>query len=553
MRCIHTWVWRGLGLVSLLIFLSFLWIGLHEWWSWQALKRGNLTASSQAAQRALPVLQFWSVLTWQKLPDVEVAKSATELLTAVPDVMSQLPKSIDKTNTPPGQTPSATLKVIVSPYIPLLTRITTNLPQTWFIKQMISDTQLSLLGQLQSLLPLIEKDLFADSQTWVVLFQNNQELRATGGFTGSLALVTVDQGSVIKIQVLDIYQPDGQFTGFIQPPPGVAEYLSEGKGWRLPDLNWSPDFPQSAMLLQNYLQAVGYSDIKGIVAVNLDVAQQIVSVTGDIYLPDYQTTITHENVAAVLRQNREEFFPGSIAKQQLLSLFVTQLKLAIQHLSPEKQLSILQVMKQSVIRKDLQFWAANADLQQFLRRVGASGELPSSQAIDFYLFPVESNVGINKANQAIDRDYVLNLDETNGEFIITFNNRNHAPTLVSSTSALAQANNMHYVNYQRVLIKPETQVRSVTFNGQPLSWREDLITTSQGESLKQLGFLLVVAENNQSQVRIELSYPSLTPSSTVLLGKQSGIDQVPTTLVLLDKNQKFDLQQDHITRSESAL
>lgn len=56
------------------------------------------------------------------------------------------------------------------------------------------------------------------TKTYLVLLQNNMELRATGGFIGSFALITFENGKLIDANVFDVYSADGQLKGYVAPP-----------------------------------------------------------------------------------------------------------------------------------------------------------------------------------------------------------------------------------------------------------------------------------------------------------------------------------------------
>ncbi|MCX6705358.1 MAG: DUF4012 domain-containing protein, partial [Candidatus Woesebacteria bacterium] len=55
------------------------------------------------------------------------------------------------------------------------------------------------------------------SKTYLVLFENNMELRPTGGFIGSFGLVTFDGGRLSDLTVNDVYSADGQLNGHVEP------------------------------------------------------------------------------------------------------------------------------------------------------------------------------------------------------------------------------------------------------------------------------------------------------------------------------------------------
>lgn len=124
--------------------------------------------------------------------------------------------------------------------------------------------------------------LMTGNHRLVVLLQNSDELRATGGFMGSYAVIELNEGVIHQLHVQDIYVPDGQFTGFVTAPPGAAEYLSSGKGLRLPDSNWYPDFPTSAQSVMQFFALGKETQIKTIVAINVEVVEELLNITGPI-------------------------------------------------------------------------------------------------------------------------------------------------------------------------------------------------------------------------------------------------------------------------------
>ena len=83
------------------------------------------------------------------------------------------------------------------------------------------------------------------NNTFIVLLQNNWELRPSGGFMGSYALVQFENNVLKDISVQDIYVPDGQIQGHVNPPKPVLQAFQQGF-WRLRDANWDPDFQKSA-------------------------------------------------------------------------------------------------------------------------------------------------------------------------------------------------------------------------------------------------------------------------------------------------------------------
>lgn len=508
------------------------WVLIWSSRSWHAIQTGNLPAAGQNATRALPVVTAARKLTFDQVPDLVVAHQVLWLLSHLPQTTIQLGQSLELS---PGET-TPTVAVVIEPTLTAWEHITQELPRTWWIKHLLPPTLTE--SQLEKAPSAIEvvRAVTQGPQTWLLVFQNTQELRATGGFMGSVAFVTLQDGSITNIDVQDIYQPAGQLDEYIEPPAAVAQYLAGGKGWHLTDANWSPDFPQTAQTILSMLSKSGYPPVAGVIAINLDMVEHLLELTGPVTLPDYQTTVTSHNVAEVLRSTRSDFFAGSLAKQQLLADFMTHLKHAVLTIPLQKQKDlIIEVLRQAQ-HKNIQIYAVNPAVQTALGQQHWAGELLPATSFKGTVSPrlmvgvVESNVGINKANQAVTRSLQLEVETQATSIDIKFSNQNQAKDRPMLSPQTQGARHLHYVNYQRLYVLPETAVTSIQYQGQPISWDEQLVTTSTGQTLKELGFLVVVEEQTTTHLKLTLHHPPLQSGDQIWLPHQSGVPTYPMVI-----------------------
>jgi len=88
---------------------------------------------------------------------------------------------------------------------------------------------------------------FDQPKTYLFLFQNNSELRPTGGFIGTYGILKIHNGEMVSFETDNIYNLDRapQYILQEEAPAPIAKYL-EQKYWSLRDINWSPDFPTTA-------------------------------------------------------------------------------------------------------------------------------------------------------------------------------------------------------------------------------------------------------------------------------------------------------------------
>ena len=112
------------------------------------------------------------------------------------------------------------------------------------------------LPRLDRLLPLARTGLRAAQvapallgadgpRTYLILAQNNHELRGTGGFISAVGMIRVERGRITDLQLGDSYAVDDLSQPHPAPPAALAAQMGIDL-LLLRDSNWSPDFPESA-------------------------------------------------------------------------------------------------------------------------------------------------------------------------------------------------------------------------------------------------------------------------------------------------------------------
>jgi hypothetical protein len=130
-----------------------------------------------------------------------------------------------------------------------------------------------------------------EAQKYLVLFQNDNELRPTGGFLTAYAIISVDKGVVTSEKSDDIYELDQKFTKRVAIPDVLGKYLTTEKYYHLRDMNIFPDFKTSMEeFYENYSTVRGEpKDIDGIIAVDTFVLSELLRVIGPVDAPGYGT------------------------------------------------------------------------------------------------------------------------------------------------------------------------------------------------------------------------------------------------------------------------
>jgi len=133
--------------------------------------------------------------------------------------------------------------------------------------------------------PLIKKlpEIFGKDKekTYLVLFQNDKEQRATGGFLTFYAIFKVKDGKIKIAESNDIYHLDET----IAHPKAPSEILTYHKGvyqFYLRDSNLSPDVPTSVSLFNSLYQKSSQKvDYDGIIFIDTKILVDLLRIFGD--------------------------------------------------------------------------------------------------------------------------------------------------------------------------------------------------------------------------------------------------------------------------------
>ena len=248
-------------------------------------------------------------------------------------------------------------------------------------------------------------------KTYLLLFQNNMELRPTGGFIGSFGLMTMEGGRMTDLSVSDVYSADGQLKGHVEPPVPIKNYLGEAN-WYLRDSNWDPDFVTSAIKAEWFLEKEIDKKVDGVIAIDLDVAVDLLRYTGPIYLADYDMDITAENLYLKTQEEvHRDFFPGTHKKASFLTALSRNLVTEVIKLGKEGKLGIIKELYFNLQERHIQIYLHNKNAGDAISRLMWSGEVktPScgEQCYPDSIGVIEANVGVNKANYFIKRSFDL--------------------------------------------------------------------------------------------------------------------------------------------------
>jgi len=253
---------------------------------------------------------------------------------------------------------------------------------------------------------------FNGSKEYLLIFQNNQELRPTGGFIGSVARVEFRKGKISQLTVPKggSYDISGQVKETYKAPRPlqiVNPYLS------FQDANWFPDFPTSAKKILELYYNAGNSRVDGVITFTPDVLLSLLDLTGPIDLQDTsQVTISADNFLRVTRksieqQKREQ----STEPKKIIADMMPKLLEATLNLPPEKQFQFISLLDESIQQQNILMYAEDPAVEQEIDAAHIDGALPQ-HATDDYLSLITSNIAGGKTDRVINQHIYISTELT---------------------------------------------------------------------------------------------------------------------------------------------
>ena len=318
---------------------------------------------------------------------------------------------------------------------PDLRAANTSLTRVVAARTAIGDTS-ELPGQVQALfaqadewLPLAQDGLqFAliapemlgmdGPRSYLVVAQNEDELRPTGGFISGAGIMTLENGRIQDFHFTNAYNVDNYLEKPYDIPPEPLEKFMGLELLLFRDANFWPDFPTSAeKLMDLYSYGQGTPPLDGAVAIDQRFLQLLIAATGPVTIPGDNVALNAGNLTEALRQawgvqegqNAQEWVS---TRKDFLGPFAAAIKDKIETDFGSIDLPTLaKNMETAVQTRHLQVYSRHPQTEAVLDELGWNGRLAAAPDSDF-LAVIDTNVGYTKANIYVEKsaDYQVELD-----------------------------------------------------------------------------------------------------------------------------------------------
>jgi hypothetical protein len=263
---------------------------------------------------------------------------------------------------------------------------------------------------------------FEKPMTYLILLQNNTELRPGGGFIGSYAVVKVSEGvpEIILIEGTEIIDKKTPTHWKPKPPQIITDELGVDK-WYFRDSNWSADFKENAirgLFFYKNEGGVEAENIDAVVAFTPKILEEILDIIGPVEVNGI--TFTKENAVAALEYEVEYDFAKKgisvIDRKNILKPFFAQIvQKALERsiLDWKKYIALLDKITEE---KHMVVYFKDKKIQHHFQSIDWTGEVKENKS-DFLLW-VDANLAALKTDHAIERSLVYTIVEDEQQKLI---------------------------------------------------------------------------------------------------------------------------------------
>ncbi len=402
-----------------------------------------------------------------------------------------------------------------------------------------ADTKKELEAVNQLAEALLKKDGL--QRTYLVLLQNNYELRPGGGFLGQYAIVKVKDGEVLSTFVEDANLLDQRITVKITPPYPLTRKL-QLKRWKMRDSNFSPDFPTNAQKAEYFYRlAGGGQKFDGVIAINANVFDHALAITGPITPPGYSTTFRAEDGALKLEEVVEKAYLGDDVAAELKQnrkaiMKVLAVEMVKRLATVDNIPKMIEFAHRELGEKNIMLYFKDAALQNIVAGVKWDGTVNTDWTND-YLMLVDANLGALKSDYFVDRSVNYEVDFTGEKPIATLTHTyKHRATYGDWRTS-------DYHSYLRAYVPKGSTMLERKLVGYPL--------TDEGFGKTYFGAFVDVVMSTEVPAMIKYQLPDTIKEEgyQLMLQKQSGVGTTPVSITIKKKDgsvitQSVELKKD---------
>lgn len=243
-------------------------------------------------------------------------------------------------------------------------------------------------------------------EQYMIINQNQDELRANGGFPGSILSFELYKGQIQKFEKHDVYDYDWKLYPYKETPPSGLEGYSGNFGVR--DANYYPDFQDSAKKIGFFVEKAGFNSVDTMIAINQGIILELLKKYGPVKMDAYGLIIDQTNFSRIVSTLVEaRVFPykkldtGNAYQSPKEFLFRFMEVFAKQLTEKRDIFGYVKIFVDHFQRHEILIASKNTDTQAFLEQLGTRESWQSDQGN--FIYPIFTSLSANKSDRYMKR------------------------------------------------------------------------------------------------------------------------------------------------------
>jgi hypothetical protein len=250
-------------------------------------------------------------------------------------------------------------------------------------------------------------------KTYLLLVQNEDELRPTGGFITAAGTLLVQGGRISDLTFENSGDLDNWSLLYPSAPWQLRQYMNSPV-LVLRDANWFTNYPTAALYAEYLYSYISAHSVDGVIAFDQQMLVELLRATGPVVIEGEPTTIDAGNVITYMRTAKTPT-PDEVSEPSWNNkAFINKITRALvaKIFAGEVEWGKLAKVLQTVLdERHLLFQVDNPAVTSLLVRYNWDGAVRPD--VSDFLMAVDSNVGFNKTNAVVETSLFYDIDLTN--------------------------------------------------------------------------------------------------------------------------------------------
>lgn len=198
---------------------------------------------------------------------------------------------------------------------------------------------------------------YFEKRKYLIAFQDDSKLRATGGEIISYGTITLEKGTLKKVSFSDDASYQQKIT-----PPAPLQYSTYG--WSVADSNWFFDFPTSARKIQQ----LSGKNVDGVLFMNPGTIIQFLELTGEVLVPNGDIAVRSDNFIHFVRERNDVL-------DTIIPIVIDKV------LSTEDKMRVIDIFIKGLNEKNIMMYSENENMKSFIKNRRWDGAISSHRDI----------------------------------------------------------------------------------------------------------------------------------------------------------------------------